>query len=100
MDRESVARVTVCDVETVLAALTGRESARNRRTRTQSREATGVSELVATQGHFDLGWDFAESGRKLPREPGDPRSDSGVVKTLDSSVQMGATRLVHAGRKS
>jgi hypothetical protein len=27
-------------------------------------------------------------GRKLPREPGDPRSDSGVVKTLDSSVRV------------
>jgi len=27
-------------------------------------------------------------GRKLPRDPGDPRSDSGVVKTLDSSVLM------------
>lgn len=27
-------------------------------------------------------------GRILPHEPGDPRSDSGVVKTLDSSVLM------------
>jgi len=27
-------------------------------------------------------------GRKLPPDPGDPRSDSGVVKTLDSSVLM------------
>jgi len=38
------------------------------------------------------GWDDAESGRKIPRAPGDPRSDSDVVKTFDSPVPMDAIR--------
>jgi len=35
---------------------------------------------------LELARAIAESGRILPRDPSDPRSDSGVVKTLDSSV--------------
>jgi len=86
-------------VETVLAALTARNLSEKSPNAHVAREATGMSELVAFQV-VRPGWDVAGSGLKLPREPGDPRSDSGVVKTLESSVQMGETRLVHAGRKS
>lgn len=73
-------------------------SARNRRMRTPRETRQGCQSWSLSRS-LRPGWDFAETGPKLPREPGDPRSDSGVVKTLDSSVQMGATRLVHARRK-
>jgi hypothetical protein len=60
-------------------------SARNRRARTKRGKRQGCQSWSRFRS-LGPGWDVAESGRKLPRAPGDPRSDSGVVKTLDSPV--------------
>jgi hypothetical protein len=84
-DRESIARVTAGYVETILAALTARASAGNGSSANTVRDATGVSEWVALV--FEARWVLANRGLIRPRKPGGPRSDSGVVKTLDSSVR-------------
>jgi hypothetical protein len=58
-DRESIARVTAGEVETILAALSVRVLARNRRVAHEEWEATEVSEWVAQMG-------YRETGRKSP----------------------------------
>lgn len=96
LGREIFERVTVLGVEAILAAFAGSRSGKNRNV-ARAREATGVSEVGRRKKRKRMRG--SREGRKLPTKPGDPPKRSGRRETLDSSVLVGATRQVHAGRK-
>lgn len=64
---------------------------------TSERGATGVLEVGRRKKRKRMRG--SREGRILPTKPGDPPKRFGRRETLDSSVLVGATHQVHAGRK-
>jgi len=96
LGREIFERVTVLEVEAILAAVSESRSGKHRDVARRERRDRGVRGWSPQEAKANAGLSWRTNN---PTKPGDPPKRFGRRETLDSSVLVGATHRVHAGRK-